>query len=75
MDLFHDVITGVDAGSAVDAFHLKAVSNVDSSGADGDTFVAIDTVATPGLSALYERFSSLQFPSVLASFFVVGNDD
>jgi hypothetical protein len=44
-DLGHDVVAGVDAERAGDAFQLLAVADVDAHRADVDAGVAVDAVA------------------------------
>ena len=44
-DLGHDVVAGVDAEPALDAFELRAVADVDAGRADRDALIAIDAVA------------------------------
>ena len=55
--LGHDVVTGIDAQRAGDAFELLAVPDVDAHGADDDAGVAVDAVAgvcRPVLDAFIE---------------------
>src|SRR5690606_15199908 len=44
LDLGHDVVAGVDAAGAADAFHLEAVADVDAGGADLDAHGAVHAV-------------------------------
>ena len=44
-NLIHDLVTGIDAKSALDAFELRAVTDVDAGGADDDAGLAVDAVA------------------------------
>ena len=43
--LVHDVVAGIDAQRALDAFELRAVADVDAHRADGDAGLAVDAVA------------------------------
>src|SRR5712692_5890417 len=45
-DLAHDLVAGVDAQAAADAFELEAIADIDPGGADGDAGAAVDAVAT-----------------------------
>src|SRR4029078_13188112 len=44
-DLGHDVVAGVDAEPALDAFELRPVADVDAGRADRDALIAVDAVA------------------------------
>ena len=50
--LVHDLVAGVDARGAPDAFHLQAVADVDTRWADDDAALAIDAVAVFGVARL-----------------------
>lgn len=63
----HDVVAGIHAGGAADAFHLQAVANVDPGGADLDTTQAVNAVAGRGVGG--------GFATGFAANFVVTNDD
>ncbi|HET7872868.1 MAG TPA: hypothetical protein VFL42_10190, partial [Terriglobales bacterium] len=41
----HHLITSINAGGAVDAFHLSAVPDIDAGWADTDAFEAINAIA------------------------------
>jgi hypothetical protein len=62
----HDVVAGIDAGRAADAFHLQAVADVDACGAGLDAAVATDAGARVGVGGLAARF---------AAIFIVSDDD
>ena len=56
-DLDHDIVAGVDAQAAHDAFELRAVADVDAGRAHGDALVTIDAVA--GRQALVAQLLGL----------------
>ena len=54
-NLVHDLVAGVDAKRASDAFELRAVADVDARGADGHALSAVDAIAAafPALPFLW----------------------
>src|SRR3546814_5152435 len=69
--LVHDVVAGVDARRAADAFDLQAVANVDTGGADLDAHGAVDAV--PQAQGLVVN-ALLAGATAFAATRVVGND-
>src|SRR6185369_11081144 len=71
----HDAVAGVDAGGAMDAFHLRAIADVDAGGADGDALAALDAIAGPAGLPLFEGLTIAQRPALFAAFKVVRDDN
>ena len=67
----HDVVAGIDAGGAADAFVLQAVADVDAHRAHLHAHGAVDAVAQIGVFALHVF---LACPARLAACRVVGNN-
>ena len=68
-DLGHDIVTGIDAKRAGDAFQLLAMTDVDAHGARRDALVAIDAVAAP-----FPTFAALVRAARFAAVLAVGDD-
>ena len=71
----HDIIAGINARGALDAFHLRAVADVDAGGTDRHALSAGDTVAVAFGLALFEGLAATSRAALLASLVVVGDDD
>src|ERR1051326_3873296 len=71
----HHGVAGVDAGGAMDAFHLGAVADVDAGGAHGDALAAADAVAEAFGAALFGRLAAAPGAAFLATFMVVGDHE
>src|SRR6266542_1495272 len=74
VDLLHHGVAGVDAGGAVDAFHLRAISDVDASRTHGDALAAVNAIAQAGGLTLLGRFAAMEWTALLAAFEIVSHD-
>ena len=74
-DLVHDRVTGVDAGGAVHAFHLRAVADIDAGRADRDALLAVDAIAEAAARRVVPRFRPrCKRPALFAALMIVGDD-
>ncbi len=64
-DFVHDLVAGIDAGRATDAFELETVPDIDARGADVDAAVAGHAIA---------RTRSVEASARFAALFVVADD-
>ena len=59
----------------MDAFHLRAVADVDAGRADGNTLVAGHTIAETRVAALAELLPAPQRTAILAALVIIGDHD
>src|SRR6188768_1611926 len=73
-DLLHHRVTSIDAGGAIDAFHLCAVTDVDTRWTDCDALTAIYAITKSFGDAVGKSLVAVERSTLFAAAIVVSHD-